>query len=55
MNYGARRISTPFLLRARPESERIPAGYEDFLNLSNPTDLNVTFFSVLYLTNQVTD
>ena len=48
-------------LRARPKAERVFAEYENFLNLSDPTDRpdqpdpTGTLFSVLYLLNQATD
>ena len=42
-------------LLARPKAERVFAEYENFLNLSDPTDPTGTLFSVLYLLNQTTD
>ena len=46
------------LLRARPKAERVFAEYDNFLNLSDPTDRpdpTGTLFSVLYLLNQAND
>ena len=53
-------VSVCLWLRARPKAERVFAEYENFLELSDPTDRptdrpTVTLFSVLYLLNQATD